>query len=224
MSYSRHNPFFFKVIVFGILILFSLGGVSVFASTEKEQGSESRPIAAVGLRDTRYVYGSYFPIKGLGLTLEQSLYSVAIGYQRTGITVGYRHSFPFGLWLGGTVSGASTWKGSYQLYTAGLEAGYSFKPLFLSGTVMPSYDTGLFYYTAWKIGAVIDLTNHISLNLAYSTIPEYRMSEKRLQAGFGFWVKQLQVSPRLSFSMGDHRYFQDLRVLVSMEYEFMKTE
>ena len=50
----------------------------------------------------------------------------------------------------------------------------------------------------------------------YTTVPEYRMSEKRIRAGFIFKDNNLSVSPIMSIPA--KKDFKSMRVLVSMDY------
>lgn len=70
-----------------LLFLSSLYGMAVETDGDRcsnpeyqDEKKAERVIASVGLRDTRYVYRVYYPVEDLGIKLEQSLYSVAIGF------------------------------------------------------------------------------------------------------------------------------------------------
>ena len=53
----------------------------------------------------------------------------------------------------------------------------------------------------------------------YTTIPEYRLSEKRVRAGFIFSYKELQVTPMLSIPVGEE--IKSMRILCSFQYKFL---
>jgi len=175
---------------------------------------------SAGIRDSHYIYGTYSPVKNLSVKLEHSLYSEKPGFQRIGVGVDYGFTFGPGFsWRAG-VMGATTWNRNYQVVTGFVTLTYAYSRLGLDATVEPHYDSGIDYKTCWQAGASLRIIDPVSIMVHYTTIPEYRMSEKRLRGGFEFHVTRLTVSPELSFSLDKGTCFKNMRVLMSMNYDF----
>lgn len=194
-----------KIIIFAILILSAISASARFS---------------VGMTDSRYVYGIYTPVKHLDISLQHSLYSEKFGFQRIGVGVDYGMPFGKGFrWEAGAF-GATTWNRNYQVVGAHASLGYAFKRLGLLAKIQPYYDSGLGYNTAWMAQASCRIIDSMSILAGYSTIPEYRVSEKRIRGGFEFRVAQLKVRPELSVSLDGNTRMKNLRVLMSMQYDF----
>lgn len=175
---------------------------------------------AAGIRDSHYVYGSYTFNKKISVELNHSLYSENMGFQRIGIGAGYSTPLPLGFSCGVKAFGATTWNRNYQVFGAEISAAYTYRRLTLDASINPRYDSGLDYMTCWKAGATVKIIKPIGVTLHYTTIPEFRMSEKRLRGGFEFNVDRLSVRPELSVSVDPGTRFKNMRVLTSMEYRF----
>ncbi len=175
---------------------------------------------SAGVGDSRYVYGSYTLSNGLSFNLEHSLYSEKFGFQRVAIGVGYGSALPYGFSWKADVNGGTTWNRNYQVVYGDLAIGYLFRRLGLESIVQPHYDSGLGYTTCWQAGASVRIIEPVSVCLAYTTIPEYRMSENRLRGGFEFSVDKLSVKPEISISMDKETRLKNMRVLMSMNYRF----
>lgn len=173
-----------------------------------------------GIRESHYVYGQYNPVNDIGIKVEHSLYSEKMGFQRIGLAVNYDKVLGCGFSLWTQLAGATTWNRNYQVASLNVTARYQYMALGINAAVEPTYDSGLHYTTCWKIGASVRITDAIDIRAAYTTIPEYRLSEKRIRAGFGFESGKLSVIPELSISAGDNTRFKNLRVLMSMGYKF----
>lgn len=52
-------------------------------------------------------------------------------------------------------------------------------------------------------GVGVGIKKNIDVHAGYTTIPEYRMSEKRLHAGFDFHVGSLSEAPAASIAVSD---------------------
>lgn len=181
--------------------------------------SASAQISA-GITDSRYVYGCYAIRKDFKIKIDHSLYSEKIGFQRIGLGVVYESPIAWGFGWRGSLSGATTWNRNYQLVSAEMELNYKYRRLGVEAVVNPRYDSGLHYDTCWKTGLSLSINEPISVKAAYTTIPLYRMSEKRCSGGFEFKVQNLKVSPELSVSMEKGTRFKNIRVLMSMNYDF----
>lgn len=116
--------------------------------------------------------------------------------------------------------GTTTWNRNYQLLSAEVAVMYDYRRLGLEGGINPRYDSGLDYETCWKAGAKVRITDPIAVRMSYYNIPLYRMSEQRLAGGFEFKVLNLKVAPELSVSMEKDTRLKNMRVLMSMNYDF----
>ncbi|MCM1033243.1 MAG: porin family protein [Odoribacter sp.] len=175
---------------------------------------------SAGIRDSRYIYGQYDFSNGLDIRVEHSVYSEKIGFQRIGASVGYHRELGAGFSGDAEISGATTWNRNYQVVWANVGVDYNYRRIGISAAIRPIYDTGLHYTTTWRVGALVRLNSHIDVRAAYTTIPEFRMSEKRVRGGFGFNVGKLSVVPEVSVSVDHNTVFKNLRVLMSMQYKF----
>lgn len=201
-----------KIIVLAFTFLLAIP--SVKAEPVKETGF------AVGLRDTHHVYGTYTPVRNLDILLEHSLYVEKPGFQRVGVGVRYGMPFAKGFRWNVSAFGATTWNGNYQVVSGRAGLAYDFKRLGLVAAVNPYYDSGLGYTTAWMAGASLRIIDSIRIKAAYTTIPEYRVSERRMRGGLEFSSGRLSVSPELSVGLKRGTYLMNLRVLMSMNYHF----
>lgn len=175
---------------------------------------------SVGIHDSRYVYGTYSPVDNLDLTLQHSLYSEKFAFQRIELAAGYGMPFASMFHWHTGIYGATTWNGNYQVVGAHASLSFDYRRIGISGRIQPIYDSGLKYMTTYAFSARAKIISNIDLLAAYTTIPEFRESEKRLRGGFEFKVNRLKVSPQLSFSLEQSSRFKNMRVLMSMNYDF----
>lgn len=175
---------------------------------------------SVGLRDTRYIYGQYTLHQHFFGRIEQSIYSESIGYQYMRGYLGYKtHVRNWGLMANGYFG--SIFNRNYHSEGAMLSAKYSFlKRLFLEGTINPHHDSGYGYKTCFNAYGGVGIIKTLDFIAGYSTIPEYRMSEKRVRVGFDFHSGNLNVSPLVSFATTGASKANRLRVMVSFNYNF----
>lgn len=175
---------------------------------------------SAGITNSRYVYGSYKLENGIKFKIEHSLYSEKLGFQRVGIGAGYGSALRYGFDWEVNAFAATTWNRNYQVVGADVNIGYHYRRLGLYATLNPRYDSGLHYMTCWQAGASVRINDPISVVVDYTTIPEYRVSERRIAGGFEFKVNSLSVTPKLSFSADDNTLLKNIRVLISMNYDF----
>lgn len=174
----------------------------------------------IGMRNTRYAYAGYDFNTHFNASLSHSMFSEPIGYQQIGIEGSYRGSWRKFDYSGG-IFGATAWNGNYQYAGATVELTYSpISRLHFAGQIQPRYDTGYGYDTGYSLGASFDIIRHIGVKTSFTTIPDYRKSEKRLHAGLEFRVGELSVSPVLSFPLEGDQKMKTMRVLVAAEYKF----
>lgn len=173
-----------------------------------------------GMRNTRYIFGSYSMSNGLRFEINHSLFSEKLGYQAVGARIGYTRSS--GIFSYGAHADASTaWNGSYRIVGATIHGMIApGKIFFAEAALNPHYDSGYGYNTCFKIGVGANITRQISIMAAYTTIPEYRKSDKRLRGGFGFKVKNLYVQPNLSVPVQGESKLKNIRVLFDFSYKF----
>lgn len=175
---------------------------------------------SVGMRDNRFIYGAYTYKGHYVATLEQSVFSEKMGYQYMRGYAGYRGEAKIFNYSAVGYFG-STFNRSY--WSAGAKANVNClikNLLILDGTLNPHYDSGDGYSTCWNAGGGFRLTRHIDLLAAYGNIPEYRMPEYRLKAGFKFHVGALSVAPRLSMMIRSGHRERSIRTLIDFNYNF----
>lgn len=187
---------------------------------ESEQQGRRRSQFAVGIENTRLVYGKYTYNEHLTVKLNLSAYSEKIAYQYVRATVGYRTTVS-NLNLEGSGFWGSSFNGFY--YNAGAKIAGDMvlaKRLILETSLVPWYDSGYKYTTCWdgKVGCII--TYHINIKMGYTTIPEYRMSEKRLIGSLDFHVSNLYVTPYITVGTKSSAGGRNIRVGFGFEYRF----
>ena len=170
----------------------------------------------LSLRDNRYAGIGYRFLDKYDLKLEHSMFPEKIGFQYVRVNAEANFSIEQ-LMI------------SYKLYTgmlynqnfydvgADLQMNYSFvNRIDLFANVNPHYDSGYEYESNYGAGASVRLYKGMYLVGQYSTVPEYRTSEKRIRAGFIFKENNLSVTPVISIPA--KKEFKSMRVLVSMDY------
>lgn len=173
-----------------------------------------------GVRDNRHVYASYTLRSHYVFKIEQSVYAEKFGYQYIRAYAGYKGAAA-SLSYSGQAYFGTAYNGSYRSFGALAGARYGFlKRLSVDARINPHYDSGYGYKTCFSAGAGVGITKAIDFVAAYTTIPEYRMSEKRVQAGFDVRVGGLCVSPRLSIAAEGASKAKTLRALMSFSYVF----
>lgn len=174
----------------------------------------------VGVRDSRFVYGDFTFLRHWEVELEQSIFSEKIGFQYLRGYAGYKGDWKSLDYKAQAYFGAC-YNGDYHSYGLLASARYTlFNRVMVDGKINPHYDSGYGYKTCFYAGAGVRITDNINVMAGYTTIPEYRMSEKRVHAGFDFHVKRLSVQPLISFETDGSRNTKTLRTLVSFRYQF----
>ncbi|MBD5214887.1 MAG: hypothetical protein HDS75_08740 [Bacteroidales bacterium] len=152
--------------------------------------------------------------------LSHSLFSEKPAFQEVKVTFNYTNAWQ-DLSYSAAAYGSSTWNGDYKTAGARIGGRYTFAKRFhILGILNPHYDTGYDYNTCFAAGASVNFISAIALRLQYTTIPDYRMSEKRLHAGFDAKVGPLSVSPILSVPLEGSSQLSKFRVLASCSYTF----
>lgn len=174
----------------------------------------------LGFRDSQYVLGGFQSESGFYAEAEHSIYPEHLGYQKIRLYAGYNHCWK-------TISadvkcyGSTLWNGYYQDF--GMLAAGIFNPvacLSIDVSLNPHYDTGVGFHTNFSAGAGVRVHRNLSLIAHYSTIPEFRIPEKRIRVGMWFKVATIEVKPELSIPADEK--LKNVRVLFSMKYSFEK--
>lgn len=173
---------------------------------------------SIGLKDSRYAFLNYTLKDHYGFRIDQSLYSSKISTQYLRGTVGYHSDFD-SLKLEGDAYFGSAYGGAYQNYGASASVVYHpIKWMSLIGTANPHYDTFYGFDFCYKAGIIGHVHKDIDLLAYYTTIPDFRQSEKRVRAGFNFHILNLQVEPTISLPLV--KPIESVRVQVCCCYTF----
>lgn len=171
----------------------------------------------VGLRDSRFAYAGYKFTKGWQVSVEYSIFSEKLGFQKIRLYGAYTHQ-----WERAAIEvepyASTLWNGDYQDY--GILVSGSIHPVkiwSIDGTLNPHEDSEVGYTTCYRVGTSVDVSKHISLLLHYQNIPEYRLPEKRIRVGAKFTSGKLSATPEISLPTKE---IKNLRVAFGMEYQF----
>lgn len=174
----------------------------------------------VGVRDSRFIYGDFTFRRHWTVKLEESVFPEKIGLQYLRAYAGYKGDWKSLDYDAQAYFGAC-YNGNYHSYGLLASARYTlFDRVMIDGKINPHYDSGYGYKTCFYAGAGVKITKNIDVLAGYTTIPEYRMSEKRVHAGFDFHVNRLSVQPMLSIETSGDRNAKTLRTLVGFRYQF----
>ena len=173
----------------------------------------------IGMRDTRYLNINYTFATRFNAEFEHSVFAEKFKYQHVRFSGSYtlpvkNFEFQAKPYFG------TLYDGDYYDVGAFLCVRYNVvKPLMLCGTLNPHYDSGFSYKTCFMLGAECKVYKDLSVVAQYTTIPEYRQSEKRIRAGLKLDVGRLWVQPLLSIPVESGKT-KSVRVAVSMGYQF----
>ncbi len=174
-----------------------------------------------GIRDSYYIgvraaYGGH-----AFAAAEHSVYSYDAKYQYWRLYAGGMAKVPYADFEGSAFYGR-TWCGSYWSSGALLTArALPPGPVSVTATLNPLYDSGLGYHTCFSAGAAVRIFKPVSLRASYTTIPEFRESERRVRAGVEVRVGGLSVIPELSIPTESRNRSRRLRLLMSFSYTFL---
>lgn len=175
---------------------------------------------SAGGRDNRFIYGELTYRNHWHAKLEESLFAEKIGYQYLRGYAGYT-----GTWrmidYGGSLYFGSTYNRYYNSFGARIDAKVHIGRIcYVNATLNPHRDSGMGYHTSFLAGGGVKLTKDIDFVAAYTTIPEYRMWEKRIRGGFDIHVSKLSVRPELSVSGSGTDKEKSIRALIGFRYDF----
>ena len=170
----------------------------------------------LGLRDNRYASVGYHFLNKYDLKLEHSMFPEKIGFQYVRANAEANFSIEQ-LMMSQKIYFGMLYNRNFYDVGAELKMNYTlFNRIDLFANVNPYYDSGYEYETNYGAGADIRLYKAMWLVGQYTTVPEYRMSEKRIRAGFIFRENNLSVTPVISVPA--KKEFKSMRVLVSRDY------
>lgn len=184
--------------------------------------SQTVPVSqfAVGIDNTRLIYGKYTYKKHLSVKLNVSAYSEKISFQYVRGTVGYKSSVKC-LNIEGSCFFGSALNRFYYNTGAKVTADIILaKRLLIDSSLLFWYDSGFGYKTCWEGRIGCKITDHINIRLGYTTIPEYRMPENRLIGSFDFYVSNLYVSPYITAGAKSSDGGKNIRVGFGFGYQF----
>ena len=173
---------------------------------------------AVGLRDNRYGFISYTHQEHWLLKLEHSIYAEKFSFQKIRLAIGYQHRHDNFIW-GVSPYFSTLYNVDYQDFGTFINGEYQpIKGIALKGVVNPHYDSGYDYTTCFQAGVSVYLYKGMGAEMHYSTITEYRISEKRIRVGLTFSEGNLLVSPLISVPAEGN--VKSIRVLCGCSYTF----
>ena len=170
----------------------------------------------LSLRDNRYASIGYRFLDKYDLKIEHSMFPEKIGFQYVRANAEANFSIEHLMVSYKLYSGVLYNQNFYDV-GADLKMNYTLlNRIDLFANVNPHYDSGYEYETNYGAGASVRLHKGMWLVGQYTTVPEYRMSERRIRAGFIFKENNLRVSPVISIPA--KKEIKSMRVLVSMDY------
>lgn len=180
----------------------------------------------VGLRNTRYVNFGYMYADHWSIKAEQSINSGNLDYQNMRIYLGGQDSlFQNCLFLSASPYGGWGWNRDYYMFGSLFQAKYYVgKYIALEGLYNPHYDSWYDFSNCWMSGCSVKLIDEVGFTLKYSTLPEFRVPEKRVRAGLVFNVLNLNINPECSLiAQNDVRAsLKAMRMCIDMRYVFKK--
>lgn len=173
-----------------------------------------------GVRDSYHIFFRTAYNGHAFVAAEHSIYSYDAKYQYWRLYAGGMASVPYAAFEGCAFYGR-TWCGNYWSAGALLTARVLPPgPVKVFATLNPLYDSGLKYHTCFAAGASVRIFKPVSLLASYTTIPEFRESEKRVRAGVEVRVGGLAVTPELSIPVNPVNRSRKLRLLMSFSFTF----
>jgi len=170
----------------------------------------------LSLRDNRYAGLGYHFLDKYDLKLEHSMFPEKIGFQYIRANAEADFSIEH-LMISYKLYSGMLYNQNFYDVGADLKLDYILaNRIDLFANVNPHYDSGCEYETNYGAGASVRLYKGMWLWGQYTTVPEYRMSEKRIRVGFIFKENNLRVIPVISIPA--KREIKSTRVLVSMDY------
>ena len=172
---------------------------------------------SVGYRNMRHIYVGYNINKLFSAEVEHSLYAEKFGFQRIRLYAIYHQDFNhFG--IKATPYFGTLWNGKYQDFGALFSAAYTFGRFTPSLSANPNYDTQLKFKFNYSGALNVRIIKELDIFGEFTTIPEYRLSEKRIRLGGDFHVGKLSARPTVSLPVENGT--KSVRVYCDFRYEF----
>lgn len=173
----------------------------------------------IGLRDSKYANISYLLKDRYSIGVEHSIFSAKIGTQYLRGIFSYCHPIAANTFVKGEIYYGTPYNRTFYNLGTKISAKTPIAgPVSIYATINPHYDSYFHYETFYKVGASCRLNSEIDFLAFYSTIPEYRQKEERLNAGLNFHIRNLMVNPYLSLPLEGP--IKSIRVLIGFNYTF----
>lgn len=175
----------------------------------------------IGLRDSKYANLSYLIKNRYSIGLEHSIFSAKIKTQYIRGVISYSHPITSNAFIKGEVYYGTPYNGAFYNLGTKISIYLPIASFMNVDTAINShYDSYYHYKTFYRVGVSCKLNSEIDILTFYSTIPEYRQKENRLNGGLNFHIKNLRVTPCLSFPLDGP--IKSIRLLISFNYCFAK--
>lgn len=173
----------------------------------------------IGLRDSKFAHISYSFKNHYSIKIEHSIFSGKIETQYIRGIFSSNYLITDKIHFMGEVYYGTPYNITYYNCGGKLSANLLVTDrISIYATVNPHYDSYFHYITCYKIGSFYKLNSELDIFTCYSTIPEFRQKEKRLNGGLSFHVKNLKIWPYLSLPL--ETPIKSIRVLVNFNYMF----
>lgn len=173
----------------------------------------------IAIRDNRYAQLGYDWKSGWSITVEHSIFSEEFKYQYVRLEGQYEKSVSEKLIFSAMPYAGITYCNNFYNWGVHIHATCRLLTwLILEGSFNPHYDSDYKYGTCYMGGIKTGICRDMALILKYSTIPEYRIKEKRFKLGLEFNVRNLMVSPVVSLPVD--KSMRNFRMLFGMKYYF----
>lgn len=180
---------------------------------------------SIGMRETKYINAAYTLNDKYQFKIEHSIYSSKFKQQYIRTYIGYQKALN-DKWKISTIPYFGiTYNGSYYNCGCIINAKYYIlKWLHIQTYINPHYDSFYKLKICYANNINIYLNKNIYFFCEYTTIPEYRESEKRCRTGLIFHMNipgtktELSVLPMLSMPIEDK--IKTLRLQTNMNFTF----
>lgn len=197
----KHN---FLIIFFALLSIINV------------EARDANKSISVGVENNKYIIADYVYDK-FDIGIKHSVFSESFKNQYFQFNLGYTQSIGKYCQLSATPSFGSVYNGDYYILKGTITGKvFAHKRVTFLADLQPHYDSGLSYSTYYRFGTLINVFKEVSLKLAYTDIPEYRMPEKRINAGVLFRSGNLSILPELSIPVNENVH--KVRLLCSFRY------
>lgn len=180
---------------------------------------------SIGMRENKYINVAYTLNNNYQFKIEHSIYASKFKEQYLRIYIGYKKSLNKKWKISAIPYFGTTYNSSYFNCGCIINANYNIlKWLYLQTNINPHYDSFFRFKICYANNINIYLNKHIDFFCEYTTIPEYRESEKRCRTGLIFHMNipgtrtELSVLPMLSVPIENR--IRTLRLQTNMNFTF----